>query len=40
MKLSTLTIALGLVMGLPQIYGIVNPKGFADGVRKFPRSLP
>lgn len=39
MKLSTLAIALGLIMGLPQIYGIVNPKGFADGVRKFPRSL-
>ena len=39
MKLSTLAIALGLVMGLPQIYGLVNPKGFAAGVRKFPRSL-
>ena len=40
MKLSTLAIALGLLMGLPQIIGIVNPKGFASGVRKFPRSLP
>ncbi len=39
MKLSTLAIALGLIMGLPQIYGLVNPKGFAAGVRKFPRSL-
>ena len=27
-------------MGLPQIYGITNPKGFAEAVRKFPRSLP
>lgn len=27
-------------MGLPQIYGISNPKGFAEAVRKFPRSLP
>jgi hypothetical protein len=40
LKLSTLAIALGLGMGLPQIYGISNPKGFAAAVRKFPRSLP
>jgi len=40
MKLSTLAIALGLGMGLPQIYGLVNPKAFAAAVRKFPRSLP
>jgi hypothetical protein len=40
LKLSTLAIALGLGMGLPQIYGIANPKGFAQAVRKFPRSLP
>jgi hypothetical protein len=40
MKLSVLSIALGLGMGLPQIYGISNPKGFAAAVRKFPRSLP
>jgi hypothetical protein len=40
LKLSTLAIALGLGMGLPQIYGIANPKAFAAAVRKFPRSLP
>ena len=40
LKISTLAILLGLSMGLPQIYGLVNPKGFAAGVRKFPRSLP
>ena len=40
LKLSTLSILLGLGMGLPQIYGIVKPAGFAAAVRKFPRSLP
>jgi len=40
LKLSTLAIALGLGMGLPQIYGIVNPQQFAASVRKFPRNLP
>jgi hypothetical protein len=39
-KLSTLAIMMGLGLGLPQIYGLMNPKGFAAGVRKFPRSLP
>jgi len=40
LKLSTLAIVLGLGLGLPQIYGIVNPKGFAASVRKFPRNIP
>jgi hypothetical protein len=40
LKLSTLAIALGLGMGLPQIFGIVNPQGFAKSVRKFPRNIP
>lgn len=40
LKLSTLAIALGLGMGLPQIYGIMNPLQFAAAVRRFPRSLP
>jgi hypothetical protein len=40
LKLSTLAILLGLGMGLPQIYGLLNPKEFATAVRKFPRSLP
>ena len=38
MKLSTLSILLGLGMGLPQIYGLMNPAKFREGVRKFPRS--
>src|SRR3974377_981141 len=40
MKLSTLSIVLGLAMGLPQIYGILKPKEFGASVRKFPRSVP
>ena len=40
LKLSTLSILLGLGMGLPQIYGILKPAAFAAAVRKFPRSLP
>src|SRR5438552_53773 len=40
LKLSTLAIVLGLVVGLPQIYGLMNPESFRDAVRKFPRSLP
>ena len=31
---------MGLGMGLPQIYGLVNPTAFGVAVRKFPRSLP
>jgi hypothetical protein len=40
MKLSYLTILLGVVMGLPQVYGLVKPAGLAAVARKFPRSLP
>jgi predicted DNA-binding transcriptional regulator AlpA len=40
LKLSTLSILLGLGVGLPQIYGLVKPAAFAAAVRKFPRSLP
>jgi hypothetical protein len=40
LKLSTLSIVLGLLVGLPQIYGMVNPQGFAAAVRKFPRNVP
>ena len=39
-NLSTLSIVLGLGMGLPQIYGIVKPAAFAASVRTFPRSIP
>ena len=40
LKLSTLAIALGLGLGLPQIFGITNPQKFAAAVRKFPRHVP
>jgi hypothetical protein len=40
LTLSTLAIVLGLAVGLPQIYGIVNPQKFAETLRKFPRSVP
>src|SRR5258708_20207257 len=39
MKLSLLSILLGLGLGGPQIYGMVNPQKFAASVRCFPRSL-
>jgi len=38
MKLSTLAIALGLIVSLPQVYGLLKPSAFATAVRKFPRS--
>ena len=40
LKLSTLSILLGLGLGLPQIYGILRPAAFGESVRKFPRSVP
>lgn len=40
LKLSTLAIVLGLGLGLPQIFGIVNPQKFTASVRKFPRNVP
>ena len=33
LKLSTLAITLGLGLGLPQIYGLMNPIGFTAAVR-------
>lgn len=39
MKLSLLSILLGLGFAAPQIYGITNPQKFATSVRKFPRNL-
>lgn len=38
MTLSTLAIVLGLVVAVPHIYGIMNPKAFGAALRKFPRS--
>jgi hypothetical protein len=40
MKLSLLSILLGVGMGLPQVYGLANPAGLAAAVKKFPRNLP
>ena len=39
-KLSTLAIALGLVCAVPQALAIINPKGLAAWLRKFPRHIP
>ena len=39
MRLSLLSILLGLGMGLPQVYGLARPKEFAAAVKKFPRHL-
>jgi hypothetical protein len=40
MKLSLLSILLGLGMGLPQVYGLVKPGRLGAAARKFPRNLP
>lgn len=38
LKLSTLAVTLGVGYALPQLYAFGNPKGCAEGLRKFPRS--
>jgi len=38
MTLSTLAIIIGVVFSIPQIFGLVNPKAFADQARKFHRN--
>ncbi len=40
MRLSLLSILLGLGMGLPQVYGLTKPAQLAAAVKKFPRNLP
>jgi predicted DNA-binding transcriptional regulator AlpA len=40
MKLSTLSILLGLAVALPGVYGLMNPKQFAETLRRFPRNVP
>ena len=40
MTLSLLSILLGVLVGLPQVYGLVNPAGLAAAARNFPRNLP
>jgi len=40
MKLSLLSILLGLGMAAPQVFGLAKPTAFAATVRKFPRHVP
>jgi len=40
MKLSLLSVLLGLGMAAPQVYGLAKPAAFAASVRKFPRHIP
>jgi hypothetical protein len=36
-QLSTLSVILGLIVALPSVYGVLNPKRFAAAARTFPR---
>src|SRR5690348_9728751 len=40
MRLSLLTVLLGVGMGLPQVYGLLQPERLASAARRFPRNLP
>lgn len=40
LKLSTLSVVLGLIVALPSVYGLLRPKAFAEAVRRFPRQTP
>ncbi|HHY86093.1 MAG TPA: hypothetical protein GYA07_11270 [Verrucomicrobia bacterium] len=40
LQLSTLSIILGLIVAVPQAYGLLRPQKFAEAARKFPRNLP
>ena len=39
-KLSTLSIILGLIVVLLNIFGLLKPRAFAEAARKFPRNIP
>ena len=39
MRLSLLSILLGVGMSLPQIYGLAQPAKFAAAIKKFPRNF-
>lgn len=39
-KLSMLSVLLGLGLAAPQVYGLAKPAAFAAAVRKFPRHVP
>lgn len=40
LKLSTLSVVLGLIVALPSLFGLLKPRAFAEAARKFPRSTP
>lgn len=40
MKLSLLSIVLGLGMAVPQVIGLARPAAFTSAARKFPRHVP
>ena len=40
MKLSLLSILLGVGMGVPQVYGLARPAQLAAAARRLPRNLP
>ncbi len=40
LKLSILSILLGLGVCVPQVYGLLKPEAFTATLRKFPRSIP
>lgn len=40
MKLSVLSLMLGLGMAVPQVFGLARPAAFAAAARKFPRHVP
>jgi len=40
LKLWNLSILLGLVLGVPHIYGVLKPAAYGTALRKFPRYTP
>src|SRR5262245_34750951 len=40
LKLSTLATLLGLILAVPNVYGLLKPASFAYAARKFPRYTP
>ena len=39
-SLSTVAVGLGVLLGLPQIYALLQPTAYAETARKFPRNVP
>jgi len=40
LKLSTLSVVLGLIVALPSLFGLLKPRAFAEAARNFPRYTP